>query len=256
MERLHETYGVTHFNIYDDLFTLKRKRVVELCELLSAHPAPLTFNCSVRIGHVDEALLATLKRGGCYSLSLGIESGDQELLARHKTGVNLDEVRRTVAMINDAGLRAKGLFIMGLPGETPASAATTKEYIRDLGLAEMNLSKFAPFPGSPAFNDVKEHGEFVEDWNKMNCLNFVFRPHGFESWEEMDRIYAEVVMGFYGSFNWWGKTLIPTLLRHPHNIRTILKNLPGLLKARRQFDFKIFPADGGVGFRKPASKNE
>lgn len=240
MEHLYDNYGVTHFNIYDDLFTLKRKRVEELCDLLIDHPAPFTFNCAARIGHIGFPLLQSLKKGGCYSVSLGIESGDQELLDRHKTGVKLTEVKETVTLIHKAGLRAKGLFIMGLPGETPQTARKTKEYIKTLGLDEMNLAKFAPFPGSPAYADIGAEGELIDDWRRMNCLNFVYKPNAFKSWDQMDKIYSEVIMGFYGSFTWYVKVLAPTLIKHPHNLVTIVKNLPGLLKARRQFDFKLF----------------
>ena len=62
-----------------------------------------------------------LKRAGCLMVSLGIETGDPDLLAQHKPGVYLEEVRETVRRIQAAGLRAKGLFMMGLPGETVAS---------------------------------------------------------------------------------------------------------------------------------------
>jgi radical SAM superfamily enzyme YgiQ (UPF0313 family) len=241
MESLYDRFRVTHFNIYDDLFSLKRQRVEELCGLLEKHPTPFTFNCSIRVGQVDDALLSTMKRGGCYSVSLGIESGDQELLNRHKMGVDLGEVSKTVDMINRAGIRAKGLFIMGLPGETPDTARRTRDYAADLGLSEMNLTKFAPFPGSPSALDIADHGEFIDDWDRMNCVNFVFRPKGFDSFEQMDTIYADVLMGFYGNGKWFFTNFLPTVIRHPHNLVTIIKRFPKLLEARRQFKFSFTP---------------
>ena len=105
-----------------------------------------------------------------------VETADPAMLSRHKSGVGLDEVRDTVQRIQKAGLRAKGLFMMGLPGETEESIKRTSDFIITLGLDDMNMAKFTPFPGAPLWNTIKEEGTFNEDWRLMNCLNFVFVP--------------------------------------------------------------------------------
>lgn len=116
MKYLRDKFGARHVNIYDDLFTANRRRIVELCEKLAGQPLGMNFNCAVRVGYTDDDLLGMLKEAGCLMVSLGIESADPDMLARHKSGVSLDDVRETVSRIQSAGLRAKGLFMMGLPG--------------------------------------------------------------------------------------------------------------------------------------------
>ena len=49
------------------------------------------MTCAVRVGHADDALLATLKAAGRWMVSLGIESGAPEILARHKSDVDLHD---------------------------------------------------------------------------------------------------------------------------------------------------------------------
>ncbi len=159
MRWLRRRYGVRHIAIYDDLFTQDRERIEELCEMLARRPLGVQFNCAVRVRHAPEELLVTLRRAGCFMVSVGIESGDQEILRRHKAGVQLDEVRDTVARIQRAGLRAKGLFMMGLPGETEASIRATTDYCLSLGLDDMNMAKFTPFPGAPAWQSIDDEGE-------------------------------------------------------------------------------------------------
>ncbi|MCK9393096.1 MAG: B12-binding domain-containing radical SAM protein, partial [Syntrophales bacterium] len=109
MEHLRRRFGVRHINIYDDLFTLNRGRITELCELLIAKPLGIRFNCAVRVGHADDGLLAMLRDAGCLMVSVGIESADPALLERHKSGVGLEDVQDTVARIKACGLRVKGL---------------------------------------------------------------------------------------------------------------------------------------------------
>lgn len=234
MKTLYDRYGITHFNLYDDLFTLKRKRVEEVCGLLADMGRPFTFNCSVRIGHVNLELVEILKSGGCWMISLGVESGDEELIGQHKEGVKLDEVRQVVAMIRNTGIRVKGLFILGLPGETPQTAASTKRFINETGFDDINLTKFAPFPGSPAYATIGEHGEFTGDWSQLNCMNFVFRPHGFASLAELDKTYNDIVRSFYSSKP-WVKRFVYELFRYPHNLAFVGRNLLNILKAGKSF---------------------
>ena len=86
----------------------------------------MTFNCASRAEHIDFGLLQQMKAAGCWMISLGIESGDKELLAQHRNNVNLDLVAEKVHLIKKAGIRAKGLMMMGLPGETESERE--KEY--------------------------------------------------------------------------------------------------------------------------------
>ena len=235
MRHLCRRFGVRHFNVYDDLFTTNRKRIAELCERLAREPLGVRFNCAVHAGHADDELLAMLKRAGCLMISVGMESGDPELLARHKGSVTVDQLRETVARIQANDMRAKGLFMMGLPGETPETIRRTCDFILSLGLDDMNLSKFTPFPGAPCFAGIREEGEFTEDWRRMNCLNFVFVPRGFESREEMDFIYNAHVKQFYSDPEWRRK-FRKRLWQHRHTMLHFIRNLPSFLAAKRQFE--------------------
>jgi magnesium-protoporphyrin IX monomethyl ester (oxidative) cyclase len=237
MRRLRDEYGVHHINFYDDLFTASRKRVVELCELLIRKPLGMDYNCAIRVGHSDDELLGLLKRSGCLQVSMGVESADPGMMDRHKTGVTLEQVRDTVERVHAQGMRAKGLFIFGLPGETPATIHKTSDWIQSMDFDEMNMTKFTPFHGAPLWEDCVsgEEGSFHEDWRLMNCLNFVYIPRGFESREQMDHLYNRHLKRYYES-KAYIKRFKKRLWEHRWTLWHVLKNLPGFLAARRHFD--------------------
>jgi len=235
MKHLRQHFGVRHINIYDDLFTLNRPRISELCRLLTSKPLGLQFNCAVRVGHADNDLLKQLKDAGCLMVSVGIESADPAMLERHKAGVTLDEVRDTVARIKACGLRAKGLFMMGLPGETEASIQATSDFVISLGLDDMNMSKFTPFPGTPIWQTLREEGTFEENWKLMNCLNFVFVPKTIESKEKLDFLYNTHVKRFY-SDRTWRRTFARRIWQHRWSIYHLLRHLPSFMAAIRHFE--------------------
>ena len=235
MKYLRDKFGVRHVNIYDDLFTANKKRIMELCEKLAREPLGMNFNCAVRVGYTDDDLLKMLKDAGCLMVSLGIESADPDMLARHKSGVSLDDVRDTVRRIQAAGLRAKGLFMMGLPGETEESIKRTSDFIISLELDDMNMAKFTPFPGAPLWSVIREEGTFNEDWRLMNCLNFVFIPSGIESKEKLDHLYNEHVKRFY-SDPAWRKRFRNRIWQHRKSLLYLLSHLPSFWSAKNQFE--------------------
>jgi len=236
MKHLRDRFGVGHINFYDDLFTASAKRVGELCKLLTDKPLGMQFNCAIRSGHTSDEMLRELKRAGALMVSLGIESADAEMMARHKAGVTLDAVRDTVERIHAAGLRAKGLFIFGLPGETPQTLRATSDFILSLDLDEMNMTKFSPMYGAPIWDECADgtSGDLREDWRLMNCLNFVYRPEGFASREEMDALYNWHVRRFYDS-KAYRRRFAGRLWEHRWSLWHLLKNLPRAVAAARYF---------------------
>ena len=232
---LRDRFGVRHVNIYDDLFTAHRKRIAALCNQLAEKPLGMQFNCAVRVGHTDDDLLAMLKTAGCLMVSVGIESGDSELMDRHKPGVHLEEVRDTVSRIQASGLRAKGLFMMGLPGETEASIRRTSDFVMSLDLDDMNMSKFTPFHGAPVWQNLRDFGSLEENWRQMNCLNFVFVPNGISSREALDEHYNQHVKRFYSSPAWRRK-FRRRLWEHRWSLWHMLTHLPAFMAAKHNFE--------------------
>jgi radical SAM superfamily enzyme YgiQ (UPF0313 family) len=235
MAFLKKKFNIRHVFFYDDLFTFNRERVEKFCGLLQTKPLKMTFNCAVRVGHIDDELLKMLKASGCWMVSLGIESGAPEILARHKTKVDFNEMKTTVQRIQKSGLRAKGLFMMGLPGETEETIKMTSDFITDLELDDMNMTKFTPFPGSPIYQTIHDEGVFEEKWELMNCLNFVFVPRGIESKERLDELYNRFIKHFYTGKNWTRK-FGPLMFKSPHSTYRIFRNLPTFLKIKRDFE--------------------
>jgi magnesium-protoporphyrin IX monomethyl ester (oxidative) cyclase len=147
----------------------------------------------------------------------------------------MEAVRRDVKKIQKHGLRAKGLFIMGLPEETEASIKKTSDFVMSLGLDDMNMSKFAPFYGAPIWKSLEKFGTLDNDWKKMNCLNFVFVPKGVPSKERLDQLYNEHIKRFYSDPQ-WRKKFRQRIWEHRNSLLYMLFHIPSLLSAKRTFE--------------------
>lgn len=229
---LNRDYGIRHVFFYDDLFTFDRERVAKFCDLKAKNGLKVTYNCIARLEHVDEELLALLKGSGCWQVNFGIESGDPEVLRKHRKLYGLDEVGRKLHMVRKAGMRVKGLFMVGLPGEDEAAIRRTIDYALSLPLEEINVTKFTPFPGAPLYAAIREQGEFDETWELMNCMNFVFVPAGMTR-ERLEELYDEFIRRFYRRTRiHWGYTKM--IWKSPRSIRAFLRNLPKILAFERK----------------------
>ncbi len=190
LQYLRDRFGIRHINFYDDQFTLHRGRVEQFCRMLIDRPLGMTFNCAVRAEHVDRELLQLMKASGCWMVSLGIETGDPQLLAQHRQNADLDRLAETIRTIKACGIRTKGLLMIGLPGESEASIRRSMDYVFSLPIDDFNLAKFTPFPGSPIYEKIHQLGSFDEDWQKMDCMHFQFVPQGMEK-EQLERLFIE-----------------------------------------------------------------
>ena len=231
LTHLQQRFNIKHVNIYDDTFTLHRQRVIEFCELKIQSGLKMTFNCAARTEQLDTAMLELLKKAGCWMISIGIETGDPELLKKHRSYLPykemanpLENIRETVHLIKKAGIRVKGLFMLGLPGETEESIKKSMEYVYSLPLDEFNLSKLTPFPGAPMYSDIKDYGTFDENWGLMNAANFTFIPTGFTK-EMLEERHLE----FYRRYFSRPKVLlkyVTMMWKSPDSWRRFMKDLP------------------------------
>ena len=220
---LAKDFGVRHVNFYDDLFTLNRERVARLCGLLMQSKQRTSFNCIVRLGHIDDELVRLLKNAGCFMVNVGIESGEQAILDRHKSGLTLEVIRRDIEKLVAGGLYVKGLFMMGFPGENEASIIKTRDFALSLPLKDGNITAFTPFPGAPITADIRSLGDFDDDWRKMDCEHFVFVPKEIASRETLEHHYREFIKGFYQR-KYMRKIYRRMLFECPHSYFRLIKN--------------------------------
>jgi len=148
MQTLVQQHGVRDVTFYDDEFTLDGKRVVTLCNLLTAAPLDLTWTCEARVTSLALEGWQLMKAAGCRLVFFGIESGDQGILDTLRKGFTLDDVRRAVATVQSAGIKAAAYFMLGCPGETVQSIYRTLDFAEEIGLDHAQFSVCAPLPGS------------------------------------------------------------------------------------------------------------
>jgi radical SAM superfamily enzyme YgiQ (UPF0313 family) len=146
--------------MYADLFTINRDQVMEFCRRVIDEGLKIRWTCNSRVDYVDEEMLKMMGRAGCWMISWGIESGNEQILKRAAKGADPKKAQRALTWAKQAGIKNWGYFIIGLPGETVETIRQTIDFSKSLPLDLALFHIAAPYPGTPFFFEVVENGWF------------------------------------------------------------------------------------------------
>jgi len=167
-----DRYGARFFTFWDDLFTTNRRRTMAICKLLLESRAEVKWLCLVQARTLDEEQLALMKEAGCVQVQMGVESGCDRILEKMQKGLTVAQIRRAADMIHSVGLSLHAFLIMGIPGETRQEMEATMRFIPRIDPDYVELSVFAPYPGSPLCDELMQAGRLDEqDWLTADFLN-------------------------------------------------------------------------------------
>ncbi|MDI6756152.1 MAG: radical SAM protein, partial [Thermodesulfobacteriota bacterium] len=227
---LKNQYQIRHLIFVDDQLAASKPRLIRFCEKLAREGLKIKWNCDARVDSVDAALLKLMKRAGCWMISYGIESGSPEILAGIRKDIRLDQVEQAVHWTKEAGIRAKGLFMIGYPEETESTLRQTLSLILRCPFDELNLSFLTPYPGTEIYEQAKRSPGFTEDWSRMNALNCIFQPEAL-SVGALEKAYASMIRKFYMrpriTFSYLG-----LLVRSPENCSRLAAGISRWLLTR------------------------
>ncbi len=167
-------FGVKDFFFWSESFTIIKKNIHGLCDEILRRGLKIRWVCNSRVDNVDLDLLKKMKHAGCWMISYGIESGDQDLLDRAQKRITLEQIRQGVELTRKVGFQIAGHFMLGLPGETEDTLRQTGEFSRSLDLDYAQFYCAAPWPGSRFYDEaVRENWLNSDDWSRYEQSQMV-----------------------------------------------------------------------------------
>ncbi len=160
----NEKYGVTAIQFQDDLFTVRKKRVEDFCTIMDENNMDIIWRCLTRADLMTLEFLKTMKRGGCISIALGVESGNQEVVNSIGKSLKLKHVEQCIKDCKKVGIQIKCYYMIGLPSENESQAKDTIEFAKKNPADVMQFTVPVAFPGTKLWDMAKEKGIPVEDF--------------------------------------------------------------------------------------------
>jgi len=226
LKYIKEKYKIKEILFYDDSFTLDRQRIIELCDEMIKNRINIPWSCETRVNLVDKELLSKMKDAGCYIISYGVESGNQEILNRIKKDITLEQVRNAFKLTREAGISIVSYFMLGCPGDTEQTMKQTIEFAKELDANFAQFSICTPFPGTEIADLIDNKDEI--DWNKLTYVSnrsesipFVLSKNLSE--KQLRKYHNEAYKEFYLRPSFVMKTILRT-----RSIDDIKVNLNGI----------------------------
>ncbi len=201
---LNEKYGINHINFIDDAFTINKKRLIELCEMLIEAKLPLEWVCATRIDFLDREIIFKMSKAGCVMISLGVESCIPETLIKMGKTTNpewyIKQSEDVLKWCYEAKIRAGVNILTGFPWDKAEDIRKIQRYVKKISkyvTQDFCGGVLQPMPATEVYEKyAKEYG-FEKWWlHKKDIFPDNYHPffmlyyHPF--WEQLNNNFFDL----------------------------------------------------------------
>lgn len=189
-------FGLREFLFHGDTFTINKKWLIELCDLIIASGLKIRWGCNSRIDTIDDDRAAKMKAAGCWVVAFGVESGNQQILDYMKKGQKAERAKPAVEICKRHGLRVHTFFVIGTPLETHETLRQTLAFVKDLDPDFFDFNISYPLPGTELYEIATREGLFERHPTKTGYADAAVRSYELSS-EELTRWRKKALLSLY-----------------------------------------------------------
>ena len=132
--------GVHQFYFVDNTFNLPGPYAKEICRQLIDEDLKIRWWSILYPKNVDKELVGLMARAGSEQVSIGFESGSEEVLKNMNKKFKPREVRQISERLFEHGIRQMGFLLLGSPGETRESVEESLFFADSLKLDALKIT--------------------------------------------------------------------------------------------------------------------
>lgn len=216
IEYLNTNYDIDTIAFMDDTFTLKKRKVMAICDEILKRNIEIMWGCTSRVDTLDEKLLKKMKEAGCITIFIGVESADQQQLDNMCKNTTIAKIENAFKIAHKLKIRTIASVALGMPGDTKEIMNKTVKFVHKLKPNYTIYSLATPYPGTRFYKEAFEKNLIkIKDWSKYTLITPILETIDC-SLNDMRKIQAKAFMKFY--------------LRPHYIIRQFLQDGPYLLK--------------------------
>lgn len=195
LEYLKRIYDVREVCFYDDLFLLDESKLYKFLEAKDRKQLDFSWSCEGRVGQFSQEMLRDMRKGECWQISYGVESGSQTMLDYFNKNIKVSQIKETFEQTKRAGIMTRAYLIVGAPPEDKSTLNETKRMISNVKPDEIHISFFTPFPGSKSYEDIIGNAK-VDGFEGMDQYSDRYTTENISK-EELVSFMNATYRGFY-----------------------------------------------------------
>jgi radical SAM superfamily enzyme YgiQ (UPF0313 family) len=160
--------GFSRFQFVDNTFNLPPSYALTLCSRLAEAKLPITWRSILYPAKLEGTLVKAIANAGCREVSLGFESGCDDILKEMNKHFLSKDVREAVRILSDHGIHSMGFLLLGGPGETTDTAEETLDFVSTLRLDALKITLgIRIYPHTKLAKTAVQDGLITEDDNLL-----------------------------------------------------------------------------------------
>lgn len=192
-----DKYNIKNFLFWSDIFNIDREWTLDLCRKIIESGLKITWSANTRADTMDNEMAELMYKSGCRLVSIGVESGSQEVLNNIGKKITLDNIRNTVKVLKKNKIKIYNYFVLGLPWETEKTAEETIKFAIELDSNFVSFYTASPLPGTKFFAYALVN-KLAEDGLNFDGAYYIPAVRSHElSKERIFEIHKSAVRRFY-----------------------------------------------------------
>lgn len=159
---LYRNHGIRQVVFRDPIFTTRKDRVHAICDGILEHGLDIEWQCETAVKTLDRPLLERMAQAGCKHISLGVESGNDEIQKKHCGAKLLDHAKAAEVFdaCRDNHIETRAFCMIGFPEETPEMVDETLDLVERLDPDQVQFCAVTAYPGTKLWWMLKDSAEF------------------------------------------------------------------------------------------------
>jgi anaerobic magnesium-protoporphyrin IX monomethyl ester cyclase len=153
---------VNLFALSGECITMNKNWLIDFCRELMKRKLNIRYRVTSRVDTIDEERLEWLKRSGCATMSLGLESGSEKILRIMKKDATAEQGRKAALLAKKYIPEIEACIILGYLGEDAQTLAQTVDFCKEIGIRPA-LFFATPFPGTELYRSAVEKGRIKDE---------------------------------------------------------------------------------------------
>jgi radical SAM superfamily enzyme YgiQ (UPF0313 family) len=198
---LRNQYGQKRVFFYDQTFTLKKERVLRLCQAMAETDLnDIEWSCTGRLNIVNDDMMRDMAAAGCQMIYFGVESGSDRVLQVMHKRIRRAQVEERIRHAQQyCGVCA--FFIWGFPFESMQDFELTVDMISRLserGVAPV-VYVLSPLPGSPVNTQYRDELRFSREVWETNWPAPLSKAPSSDEVVRLIEDHPRIFPGFYSA---------------------------------------------------------
>ncbi|TRO53640.1 radical SAM protein [Candidatus Bathyarchaeota archaeon] len=200
----HYEFGSKFIWLTDDNFGSGQRPAKIAEEIIALHlPDDVSWFVQARVDDIirNKDALPRLRKSGLNWVLLGVENSSLQTLESYKKGIAPEDSRIAVRLLQENGIFAHAMIIIGNRKDTHVTIAQLKEYADDLDPDLVMFGILTPFPGTEIYAEAERNGWIMDrNWSHYDMIHAIMPTETLTTVEIQEELYG-CYRDFYGSWN-------------------------------------------------------